>query len=296
MLSASGAASAATIKGGTTVSLGSRPVTLTYDGSNPALTLSAGALQLNNNAFTVVVPGTALGAGTYTLVSTPGAIPAHPTPRPLSPAATASPAATPARFRQRRQCRLDGDERQPAVSGPVSAAPLDAGPGLASLTANGTNTQVITVQARDANNVNETNGGATVVFPVSGSGTIGSTTDNHNGTYSATLKAPASAGLGTVTATLNGTSVGTLVAASRMCGDLFLRQFRGPGPGLRRAIPPTSTTAAWRLTRCRPWPPGWGRFSTTPAAPTAIISRSQAVPARPRSRVSGNSPTACSTP
>ena len=77
-LSASGNATVATIKGGTTVNLGSRPVTLTYDGSHAALTLSAGTLQLNNNTFTIVVPGSALAAGTYTLVSTPNAITGSP--------------------------------------------------------------------------------------------------------------------------------------------------------------------------------------------------------------------------
>jgi len=51
--SASGTATAATLKGATTVSLGSRPITLAYDGSHPALTVSQGALTLNQNAFTV---------------------------------------------------------------------------------------------------------------------------------------------------------------------------------------------------------------------------------------------------
>jgi autotransporter-associated beta strand protein len=70
-LSASGTASAATINGGAaqTISAGSRPITLTYDGSHPALTVSQGSLSLNGNAFTV--NGTALASGantSYTLV------------------------------------------------------------------------------------------------------------------------------------------------------------------------------------------------------------------------------------
>jgi fibronectin-binding autotransporter adhesin len=73
-VTASGAASAATIKGGTTVSLGSQGVTLNYDGSHAALTVSQGTLSLSGNQFTVVVTNTALTAGTYTLVSTPNAI------------------------------------------------------------------------------------------------------------------------------------------------------------------------------------------------------------------------------
>ena len=74
-LSAAGAASAATINGasGGTVNLGSRPVTLTYDGSHPALTISQGTLQLNGNAFTVN-KATPLTAGTYTIVAAGSAI------------------------------------------------------------------------------------------------------------------------------------------------------------------------------------------------------------------------------
>ncbi len=65
-LTASGAASPATIKGGTTVNLGSSAITLNYDGTDPALTISHGALSLNGNAFTV--NGTVLGPGSYVIV------------------------------------------------------------------------------------------------------------------------------------------------------------------------------------------------------------------------------------
>jgi autotransporter-associated beta strand protein len=67
-LSAAGTASAATIKGASagTVNLGSQPITLTYDGSHPALTISQGTLSLNGNAFTVNT-ASALGSGNYTL-------------------------------------------------------------------------------------------------------------------------------------------------------------------------------------------------------------------------------------
>ena len=72
-LTASGTASAATIKGGTTVSFGSQGVSLNYDGSDAALTVSQGTLSLSGNTFTIVT-GSALSAGTYTLVSTPNNI------------------------------------------------------------------------------------------------------------------------------------------------------------------------------------------------------------------------------
>jgi autotransporter-associated beta strand protein len=77
-LSASGNATAATLKGDTEVNLGSRPIALTWSGASsgtdsahPALTVSQGTLALSNNTFTVVVPGSALDVGVYTLVSAP---------------------------------------------------------------------------------------------------------------------------------------------------------------------------------------------------------------------------------
>ena len=78
-INASGAASAAAIKGGTTVNLGSRPITLNFDGVHPALTISQGTLSLNGNALTV--NGSVLGDGTYTLIQqTTGNISASGTP------------------------------------------------------------------------------------------------------------------------------------------------------------------------------------------------------------------------
>jgi hypothetical protein len=64
---ASGNATPATIAGGTTVSFGSRPITLNYDGSHPALTISSGTLSLNGNAFTVNT-SSPLAVGSYVLV------------------------------------------------------------------------------------------------------------------------------------------------------------------------------------------------------------------------------------
>ena len=73
-LQASGAALPATIKGasGGSVSLGSQPITIDYDGLNPALTVSQAQLALNGNAFTV--NGSPLGAGDYVIVTNPGNI------------------------------------------------------------------------------------------------------------------------------------------------------------------------------------------------------------------------------
>jgi len=68
-LSAAGSTgSPASINGGTTVNLGSRPITLAYGGLSPALIISHGTLSLNGNAFTVN-KASPLAAGSYNIVS-----------------------------------------------------------------------------------------------------------------------------------------------------------------------------------------------------------------------------------
>jgi fibronectin-binding autotransporter adhesin len=66
-LISSGTTSPATITGTGAINIGSRPITINYDGSDVALTVTAGGtLTLNGNAFTV--NGAALSPGTYTLI------------------------------------------------------------------------------------------------------------------------------------------------------------------------------------------------------------------------------------
>jgi len=59
--------SAAAITGGATVSLGTQPITLTYDGSHPALYVPQGTLVLNSNTF-IINTSSALAQGTYPLI------------------------------------------------------------------------------------------------------------------------------------------------------------------------------------------------------------------------------------
>src|ERR1035441_10232787 len=94
-------------------------------------------------------------------------------------------------------------------AGALSPANSTITPATASIIANGTSTQVITVQARDLHNNNLTAGGATVVFSKTGGGTLTGTTDHGNGTYTAPLPSPTSTGSATVTATIGSTLVGT---------------------------------------------------------------------------------------
>lgn len=64
------------------------------------------------------------------------------------------------------------------------------------------------MQAKDATGANLILGGATVtITKQSGTGTIGSVTDNSDGTYTATVTAPATTGSGVFVATLGAAAV-----------------------------------------------------------------------------------------
>jgi hypothetical protein len=95
----------------------------------------------------------------------------------------------------------------------VDFAPADAtqstlAPASSALPANGSATRVLIVQAKDSHGDDLSAGGATVTITKhSGVGTIGSVTDNGNGTYTATVTAPSSPGTGVFVATLNGRPV-----------------------------------------------------------------------------------------
>lgn len=98
--------------------------------------------------------------------------------------------------------------------GPANAAhSLMSSANPASIVASGTSTSVVTVQARDINGVNLTSGGATVAFATT-LGTLGSATDNGNGTYQATLTSATSLGSATITAKLGGINIATIGTAT----------------------------------------------------------------------------------
>jgi hypothetical protein len=88
------------------------------------------------------------------------------------------------------------------------AATSTLAPAAATITADGSSTQMLTVQAKDAGGINLATGGATVtITKSSGTGTIGSVTDNGNGTYTATVTSPLLTGNGIFVATMNGNPV-----------------------------------------------------------------------------------------
>ena len=91
---------------------------------------------------------------------------------------------------------------------PVSATFSTLTPGAATITANGISTQALTVTEKDPQGIRQSSGGATVtITKLSGMGSIGAVTDNHDGTYTALVMAPVATGSGIFVATLGGGAV-----------------------------------------------------------------------------------------
>jgi hypothetical protein len=92
--------------------------------------------------------------------------------------------------------------------GTANAAASTLTPVTSNLMADGSSTQDLTVQAKDATGNDLATGGETVTITrLSGTGTIGGVTDNGDGTYTATVTAAGSPGSGVFIATLNGAQV-----------------------------------------------------------------------------------------
>lgn len=87
--------------------------------------------------------------------------------------------------------------------GPPSSAKSTIETGAASLTANGTDNTTVTVKLKDEQGSPYTTGGASVGIQ-STLGDVGTVTDNGDGTYTATLKAPTTTGTATVSANVAG--------------------------------------------------------------------------------------------
>jgi len=89
---------------------------------------------------------------------------------------------------------------------PVAASTVNSviSAAQSAILANGTSVTTITVRLKDAAGVNLTSSGGTVVISTS-AGTIGSVTDNNDGTYTAILTSAATPGNTTLTFTINGT-------------------------------------------------------------------------------------------
>ena len=113
--------------------------------------------------------------------------------------------------------------------GPPSGATSQITASPTSIPADGTSTSTITVALRDAAGNPLTTGGATVTLSTT-AGTLGSVSDNGDGTYEATLTSSSSST--NVTATVTGTVNGNAIT------DNATVTFTGVGPG-----PPSGTTS-----------------------------------------------------
>jgi predicted outer membrane repeat protein len=92
------------------------------------------------------------------------------------------------------------------IPGPPSGARTTIRGNPSRITADGSSTSTITVRAIDANGNVIQAGGATVLLNTT-LGSLGSVTDNGNGTYSATLTSATTAGKATISGTINGGAI-----------------------------------------------------------------------------------------
>jgi adhesin/invasin len=99
----------------------------------------------------------------------------------------------------------------------ITAAPT-------SMIADGVTTSTISVQLKDANNNNLISGGDTVALATD-LGSLGSVTDNSNGTYTATLTSATTTGIATITGTVNAVAMTDTATVTfyhcRRCNDLY---------------------------------------------------------------------------
>ena len=93
------------------------------------------------------------------------------------------------------------------VPGAANAAHSVITAASGSLTANGTSTTSVTLRLKDANDNDLTAGSGTIALTTD-AGSVGTVTNNGDGTFSATFTAPAVAGTAHITGTLNGTAIG----------------------------------------------------------------------------------------
>ncbi|MFM7135836.1 MAG: invasin domain 3-containing protein [Planctomycetota bacterium] len=141
--------------------------------------------------------------GTYTVTYTAGTVAG---PVTLTPRLDGTPFTTPTTVT--------------LTPGAPTVANSTATPTTGSLTANGTATTTLSIQLKDAFGNNLTASGGTVTFAplAAGQGTIGTVTDNGDGTYTAIYTAGTVAGSVTITPRLNGTAFTTPATLSLVPG------------------------------------------------------------------------------
>ncbi|MHA8088644.1 beta strand repeat-containing protein, partial [Aquirufa sp. Wall-65K1] len=127
------------------------------------------------------------------------------------------------------------------VAGAINAANSTLSPSTASITANGSSTQVLTVTAKDAYGNNVGVGGATVTITRHiGTGTVGSVSNVGDGTYTATVTSPTTVGTGEFEASIGGNPV------ENGTGAMFhsvITYTVGPAAKLTFQVQPSNTAA-----------------------------------------------------
>ena len=103
-----------------------------------------------------------------------------------------------------------------AGSASTATSTIDAAPD--SIDADGSTTSTITVSLKDAAGNDLGGTGGTVALALAGTGSLGSVTDQGDGTYTATLTSPTAAGSGTVTGTVNAAALADSAAVSYVHG------------------------------------------------------------------------------
>ena len=97
----------------------------------------------------------------------------------------------------------------------------------ASIDADGTSTTTITVQLKDVNGNNITQGGETVALSTD-AGTIGAVTDNNDGTYTATLTSSNAVETATISGTVNGDAINNTASVDFTAVDNTAPEITGP--------------------------------------------------------------------
>ncbi|WP_163853043.1 invasin domain 3-containing protein [Paenibacillus elgii] len=103
------------------------------------------------------------------------------------------------------------------VPGAPSAATSAVEAGSSSLTADGASQTTISVKLKDAQGHALTSGGSTVAI-TSTLGTVGAVKDKQDGTYTATLTAPATVGTATISATVGGSAIASTASVQLVPG------------------------------------------------------------------------------
>ena len=151
--------------------------------------------------------------------------------------------------------------------GPASGATSTIGASPSSIAPDGSSTSTITVQLEDAAGNNLIAGGDTVALSTTG-GTLSAVTDNHDGTYTATLTSPSSPGSGVVSGTVN---------AAVIVSTATVTFTSAPPPPPPSSGPPVPTCVPpWRIssdgTECVPPPPPIAFLGSSPADGAAVTS------------------------